>query len=117
MMSLVVDDDDSALVSKLAANSADNLVLGLRERSGLFRTQKLLGKSRRFTPLARQKRVVVSDNDLGSLQLFHEFRRQEVALAVVTLGVVREENAEAVADGDAGTNDEKRVAEPRVLRV
>ena len=43
--------------------------------------------------------------------------RHDVELAVVVVGVVGQQHAQAVADGDARRHDEERVAEAGVLRV
>ena len=44
-------------------------------------------------------------------------RRDDVALAVVVVGVVRQQHAQPVANGDAGRDDQEGVGEAGVLRV
>ena len=61
------------------------------------------------------ERVVVRDHDGCGLQPLMQIRRQEIAFLVVVVRSVRLQDPQAVADGDAGRDDEEGVAEPLVL--
>jgi len=61
--------------------------------------------------------VEIGDDDFGLLELLARVFGDEVELAVVVVGIVGEQDAEAVADGNAGGDDEERVGEAVVLRV
>ena len=58
----------------------------------------------------------VGDHHLGAVEPVHQLGRHDVELAVVVVGVVGQQHAQAVADGDARRHDEERIAEPGVLR-
>jgi len=64
-----------------------------------------------------EKGMEVRDDDLRVGELRAVLGRDEVALAVVVVGVLGEQDAEAVADRDAGRDDKEGVGEPRVLAV
>lgn len=51
----------------------------------------------------------VGNNDVRALERGREVGGDEVALAVVVVGVVGEQNAEAVTDGDARGDHEEAV--------
>ena len=61
--------------------------------------------------------MVIGYQNLGLPKLLQGFRRDDVALAVVVLRIVGQEHPQAVADRDAGSDDEERVREPGVLRI
>ena len=67
--------------------------------------------------LAELEGVEVGDEDLGLAELVVQVAGHDVALAVVVVRVVRQQDAEPVADGDAGGDDQERVGEAGVLRV
>ena len=79
--------------------------------------QDALGQLAGRDLLAQQEGVEVGDHDLGAVEPFHQLGRHHVELAVVVVGVVGQQHAQAVADGDARRDDEERVAEAGVLRV
>ena len=55
--------------------------------------------------------MVVGDDDLRLAEFAQHLGRHEFPLCVVGLGVIRQEDAEAVADRDAGCHDEKSARE------
>ncbi len=59
----------------------------------------------------------VGDLDLRRLERLQLVRGQEVALLVVVASKVRAQDLQAVADRDAGRDDEERVRESLVLGV
>lgn len=59
----------------------------------------------------------IRDKDLGLVQLSHEVRGKDVALAVVVLRVVREKHAKSVSYGYAGGDDQEGVGKLGVLGV
>ena len=65
--------------------------------------------------LAELEGVKVGDDDPGLAELFKLVAGDDVAKAVVIVGVVGEQDAQTVADGDAGADDQERVGETGVL--
>ena len=59
----------------------------------------------------------IRDDDLGLVQLRHQIGRDDIALAVVGLGIVGQKHPQPVADRDAGGDDQERVGEAAVLAV
>ncbi len=55
--------------------------------------------------------------DLRLAELFKLMAGDDVALAVVVVGVVRQEDAQPVADRDAGGDDQKAFGEAGILRI
>ena len=84
---------------------------------GLAVGENRLGELAGGDLLAQQEGVEVGDEDLGLAELLEQIGRHDVALAVVVLRVVGQQHAQAVADGDAGRDDQEGVGEAGVLRV
>ncbi len=117
MVCLVVDDDDAPLRAQLPADAPHDLVRGLGERAGFLRAQQRLGQPCSVAAFMREKGVIVGDDDLRSLEPLEQLAGEEVPFAVVVRRVIGQEDAQAVADRDAGTDEEKGVAETRILRI
>jgi hypothetical protein len=98
-------------------NAPHDLIGRFRERPRLVGPEELLGEPSRVPGLAGQEGVVVRDHDLRAIELLEQIGRQEVALAVVVVRIVREEHPQPVPNGDPRADDQERVAEPTVLRV
>src|SRR5712671_1625855 len=117
MVGFIVEDNDALLVTELSAHALHNLVRCLRESTGLVATEQFLRKPSGVPTLLWKEGMVVLDDDLRSLQSFEQVRRQNVTLAVVVVGIVRQKNAQAIADRDSRANDEKGIGESGVLRI
>ena len=120
---LVVEHDDLALAgAEGPQHPVGDHVRGLPERVGDLRLaapQQLAGVARDALDLLgvpRQERVVVDDLDLRLQQSLPQVRRHEVALAVVVVLPLGVQHSEAVADRDAGRNDEEPLGEAAVAR-
>jgi hypothetical protein len=116
-MALVIDDDDVLLVAELAADAPHHLVGRLGERAVPIARENLLSERGAVGMLAGQKGVVVGDDDLRLLQVGQQFGWQQVELAIVVLPFAGHEHAQAVANRDAGGDDEEGVGEMAVLAV
>ena len=90
-MGFVVENDDVLLTAQLAADAADHLVRRFDERTRIASREDRLGESGRVAALVRQERVVVRDDDPRLREPLEQIRRQDVALAVVVVGVGRHE--------------------------
>ena len=112
MVRLVVNDDDVLLVAQArgrrgAPSGPASRVNGSRSAGpGQDRLGELAGRDL----LAQLEGVEVGDHDLGLAELLQQVGRHEVALAVVVVRVVGQQHAQPVADGDAGRDDQERVA-------
>src|ERR1035441_3026911 len=67
--------------------------------------------------LARFEGVEIGDETLGFAKVGELVGGNDVELAIIIVRVVGKEDAQAVADGDAGGNDEEGVGEFRALRI
>ena len=79
--------------------------------------EDLLGQLADGDLLAEQERVEVGDDDLGARQLLAVKFRHDVELAVVVLWIVGQQDAQAIADGDAGRDDQEGIGKAVVLRL
>ena len=61
--------------------------------------------------LAQLEGVVVGDDDLGPVDVAQHVGRDQLAVAVVAVGVVRQQHAQPVLDGDAGRDDQEAARE------
>ena len=59
----------------------------------------------------------VGDDELGLVQFLRQVRRNQVHLGVVVVGIIGQQHAQAVADGDARRDNQKRIGETRILGV
>ena len=57
----------------------------------------------------------VGNEDLCFAQFRHLVGREDIVVAIIILRVVRQKDAQPVADGDAGSNDEKHVRKACIL--
>ena len=87
------------------------------KRSPSSPAQDLLGQASGLDLLAPDEGVEVGDEDRRGLEAVELLGRDEVHRPVVVVRVVGQQHAEAVADGDAGRDDEEARAEPLVVRV
>ena len=114
---LVVDDHDLAVLAQVVADAVHHLVGRLGERAGRVGGQHPLGQPARVALLAELEGVEVGDDDLRRAQVAAVLGRDDVEFPVVVVRVGRQQDAEPVADGDAGGDDEEGVGEPVVVRV
>ncbi len=116
---LVVEDHEILRGAEHPADAADHLARRFLEpvevaaRAG----EDLLGQCRCLLLLPSDEGVVVGDLDRRRLESVQLLRRHEVHRPVEGLGIVGQEHAEAVADGDPRRDDEEAGAEPLVVRV
>ena len=112
MVRLVVDHDDILERHQLSAGPLQHLPFGLDRlrciASALQQRPADLGEVHRLAPL---ERVEIGDDDLGLGDVAEHVRRNEFARAVVVVGIVGQQNPQAVADRDAGRHDQKAAAE------
>ncbi len=54
--------------------------------------------------------MVVGDDDLGAAEVGEHVGRHQLAVRVVAVGVARQQDAQAVLDGDAGRDDQEAAA-------
>ena len=61
--------------------------------------------------LTQLEGVVVGDDDLGAVDVAQQVAGQDFAVRVIAVRIVGQENAEAVTDCDAGSDDQKAASE------
>src|SRR5947209_1295709 len=100
MVRLVVEDDDAAPVAERAADAACHLVGRLLERIAaiLSTGEDLPGDLRHTGAVAEQEAVEVGDDDARLTQAIVVAWWDQVALAVVVVRALREQDAQAVPD-------------------
>ena len=108
MVRFVVDDQDVLQAHEFRHHPLQHLPLGFE------RVQRLTSALEQGTtasgelhPFATLEGVVVGDDDLGALQIAQHVARDQLAAGIVTVRVIRLEHAQAVADGQAGGDDQK----------
>ena len=79
--------------------------------------QKAARALRQLHPLAAHEGVEVGDDDLGAAKVGQHVRVYQFAAGVVAVRVVRQQHAQAVADGDAGGHHQKATGEARAVRA
>ena len=108
MMGLVVDDDDALEPHQIGDDALEHLTRGLtRVDGGAIALEQVAAATGEFYFFSQHKRVIVGDDDFGTQHLFAHIERDEFTLGEVTLGVVRMQHAQAIADGDARRDDEE----------
>ena len=127
MMRFVIDNDDVFLVAQFAANAPNHLIGCFGERTcscdfsrlttQVVTTQNVFRDLACRHALAQFERMKIGDDDFGFAQFGEQVRWNDVMLAVIVLGIVREKDAQTVADGDTWRDDQKRIGETRVLWI
>ena len=117
MMRLVVDDDDVLQRHQLAAGALQHRTLGFDGDGGLAPAlQQSAADLGHLHDLALAERVIVGDDDLRLGDVYDEIGRDKFAGSVIALRVLGPQDAQAVADGDAGGDDQEALAEPAAAR-
>ncbi len=70
-----------------------------------------LGSRGEFESLAKFESVVIGDDDLGAIDIREHVGRHKLALTIVTVGIVRLENAKAILDRESRRNNEESAGE------
>ena len=109
---LVVDDDDVLERQQLAAGALQHLAFGLDRRDRLAAPlQERASDLGQLHRLALLEGVIVGDDDLGLADVRQHVGGQNLARAVVAVGIVRQQDAQPVADRDARRDDQEAAAE------
>ena len=116
MVGFVVDDQDVLHAHELGHDALHHLPLGFERVQRLAAAlEQGATASGEFQPLAQLEGVVVGDDDLGALQIAQHVARNQLAAGVVAVRVVGLEHAQAVADGQAGCDDQETARERLLL--
>ena len=107
-MGFVVEDHDPLHAHQVGHDTLDHLAFGF-EGPDLFtvtlqQTAIPRRKIHRFTEL---ECVVVGDDDLGLFKITQHLSGYQFPALVIAVGVIREQDAESVPDGDAGCDDQE----------
>ena len=86
--------------------SFDFLATPLKKRSAGFAERHAL---------SQLECVIVGDDDFGFLQIWQHVARNQLAAAVVAVGIVGKQHTQAVSDGDARSDHQKTLGEPSAL--
>ena len=78
--------------------------------------EHILGQLAGAELLAKLEGVKVGDHHPRLAQLFKLMTGNDVAQTVIVVGVVGKQDAQTIADRDAGADDQKGVAEAGILR-
>ena len=117
VVGFIVQDHEILLVSEFAAHATHHLIGRLGKAAGAAsgedRFRDLTGGDR----LAKLKRMEVGDQNPGLAELLARMRWSDVTNAKVVLRIVRQENAQPIADGNAWRNDQKGVGETSILGI
>jgi hypothetical protein len=111
-MRLIVQRQDASGAQQFLADPLDHHALGFQRGNWAVSTaDHLLGEFRRLHRLPLAEGVVVGDDDPGALQPIPEFQRNDIVQDVGVVRVGRQQNAQPVADGDTGGDDQEAVGE------
>ena len=112
VVALVVHDEDILHVHQVGHDALEHLAFGLLcAQRAVAAAQQLPADLGELHAFAQHEGVVVGDNDLGLPDVGQHVGRHQLAAAVVAVRVVGLEDAQAVADGDAGRDDEEALGE------
>ena len=120
VVAFVVEHQHVLHAHQLPAHALQHLAFGLQRGRLLPRPLALQQPARAFGhlhPLAAHEGVEVGDEDLGAAEVRQHVRGDEFAAGIVALRVVRQQHAQAVADGDAGRRHQKAAGEARAVRA
>ena len=120
VVAFVVEHQHVLHAHQLPAHALQHLAFGLQRGRRLPRPLALQQPPRAFGhlhALAAHEGVEVGDEDLGAAEVRQHVRGDEFAAGVVALRVVRQQHAQAIADGDAGRRHQKAAGEARAVRT
>ena len=109
VVGFVVDDEDVFEAHEFRHDALDHLAFGFFgfEIFAVAAFEESAGAFGYVQPFARFEGVVIRDDDPGFTDLRKHVPRDEFAGFVITVGVVRLQDAEAVFNGEAGGDDEE----------
>jgi len=119
VMRFVIDDDDPFHLEQARANALQHLAFAFRG-IGLLRgtaIEEHLAALADWQGLATLECVVVGDDDFGLAEVAEQVRRQQFAGLVVVIRVVRQQDAQAVANRDSRRDDQEAASEARAAGV
>src|SRR5579871_943594 len=112
VMGFVVKDQDVLDAHEAGHDALDHLAFGFEGTERLAAAlQQVASTFGDLQALAEFEGVVVGDDDLGVVQVGKQVAGHEFAAGVVAVGVIGLEDAEAVADGESGGDDQEAAGE------
>ena len=118
VVAFVVEHQHVLHAHQFRADAVQHLAFSLQRGQFLaVALQKAARALRQLHPLAAHEGVEVGDDDLGAAEIGQHVRGHQFAAGVVAVRVVRQQHAEAVADGDAGRHHQKAAGEARAVRT
>ena len=113
MVRLVVDHEDVLGAHQATHDTLQHLAFGF---SGVqfvagAALQQRSSARRQLDAFAQLECVIVGNDDLGAVHVVEQVLGHEFAAGVVTVRVVRLEDAETILDGQAGGDDQKASSE------
>jgi hypothetical protein len=115
---LVVDDEDVLHAHQVGHHPLQHLAFAFERPEFLAGAalQELPPTLGYLDALAQLEGVVVGDDDLGAAHVVEQVARQQFAVLVVAVGVVRLQDAQAVLDRQAGRADQEAAGEVPAAR-
>ena len=115
-MRFVVEHDDLLHAHQVRHDPLKHLPLGLLRGQLLAPALKKRATAlRKIKRLSELEGVVIRDDDLGTIEIAEHLVWHKLPALVVTVWVVRMQDAQPIANGDAGSNDEEPACELRTI--
>jgi hypothetical protein len=119
MMRFIIENDDVLQTRQVAHDALDHLAVVFARFQRFARSPFDQGPASRrdLQSFAQHERMKIRDDDFRPLDIIQHIGRDEFAVFVIVLGIVREQNTQAIFNGEARSADQESTGKKLQIRV